>query len=107
MAQGHSEILVIVKAHDGTTEFRCPNCDAPVATLENLVVADLSNPETYAASAIIKHRRSDFLGVPLNHHGRLGEGNGYCRRRFFFWDIGQGFIKITPTVRVIKQHANA
>lgn len=102
--QTHNDTLVLLKVTnlpDG--DFVCPTCDAFVVRLKGVEVADLTDPESYAVAGLIEHKTSDFLGVSVPHRGRLGQG--YCRRKFFFWDIGQGLVRITPTVRVVRAYA--
>jgi hypothetical protein len=103
MAQ-HNDTLILLKATDLPDEdFLCPTCNAFVARLKGVEVADLTDPESYAVAGLIEHKGGDFLGVPLAHRGRLG--NGYCRRKFFFWDVNQGLVRVTPTVRIVRAYA--
>lgn len=104
----HSETLVLIKSSTAEdSDFVCPNCEAFVARLKGVEVADPTDPETYALANVIRNRNKPFLGVPINHHGRLGDDNHYCRRRFFFWDIGQGLVRVTPVVKIVRAYAAA
>lgn len=100
----HNETLILLKATDQPdSDFTCPTCTAFVVRLKGVEVADLTDPESYAVAGLIEHKQNDFLGAPIAHRGRLGQG--YCRRKFYFWDIGQGLVRITPTVRIVRAYA--
>jgi predicted RNA-binding Zn-ribbon protein involved in translation (DUF1610 family) len=98
MTATSKKILVLLKSTDQDHDFSCPDCGAYVARLDGCDVADLTNPESYALTATIRQKDNDFLGVASNHAGRLGQG--YCRNKFYFWDINQGRVLVTTKVKI-------
>ncbi len=100
------KILVLIKAADGDHDFVCPNCNGYVIRLKGANVADLTDPETYALTSVMNKRQKDyFLGVPVSHNGRLGDDKGFCRNKFYFWDIHQGLVRVQMQLRIVGTHA--
>jgi hypothetical protein len=89
------KVLVLVKPGSTVTTLACPNCQALVAELALMDVADLTDPETYAVSQIMQHQ--DYLGTPIPHHGRLTDG--YCAKKFYVYDITGSPTKSVTRVR--------
>lgn len=57
-------------------QFKCPDCLMPVAHLDNAQVLGMSDIIDFDS------RHNVLVGVP--HRGRLGQGLGYCKTRYYF-----------------------
>lgn len=100
------KVLVLIQASDQDHDFVCPGCQSYVIRLKGAEVADLTDPETYALTNVISQREKDyFLGVPVSHNGRLGTDKGFCRNKFYFWDIHQGLVRIQTQLRIVRAYA--
>lgn len=98
-------MIVLLKASDNDTDFECPQCHAYVARLKRCMVAPLTDPETYAVSAMLKQKETYYTGVKLPHKGRAGAG--YCRVLFSFYSVDQGLVRVGTIVKIEGPYAAA
>lgn len=100
-----AKILVLLKASDNDSDFVCPDCQTYVARLKRCAVADLTDPETYAVSALLKQKEDYFSGVKVMHKGRIGDG--YCRNIFSFYAIDKGLVRAGTVIKIEGPYATA
>lgn len=76
----------------------CPDCGGFVVELNGLILANAS--DQLQALEIVDPDAQ--FGAKVEHRGRLGDG--YCRRKFYFWEISGQQVLNTTVIELSRSH---